>query len=288
MENNFHLTAIAFLEKELSELEAKRATLVSEIDIEIGKRQKLLEGHREIIRGSKNVSTSPELPKPSDELVVQAHEPVIPKNAFKNITIIEGIKKYLRMAQTGRSTREIADAFAKGGMKKANDKYLLDTIRTALRRRGERNGIVKVEDRWWLAEWPHTPKAQDTGADDSSSHHEPAPNHGIDSAALTSTTLPVASNSRTGNEAHSISALAFDEEGRPLSKTQRIKNIALSMEEEEISQPLVLVKVRELCPDLVYIDPTIVTKALRELEADGVLVQTQKARAKLPAMFRRV
>jgi hypothetical protein len=287
MDNNFHLTAITFLEKELSLLEARRAALVAEIDVEIDKRRKLIEGHRELARESDSANTSAATAEPSGHLAEQPQEPTIPRNAFKNISIIAGIKKYLKMAQTGKSTRQIADAFIKGGMKKSTDKYLLDTIRTALRRRGEKNGIVKIEDLWWLAEWPHTPKTHGAGVTrDNSSQVDIESENDSDSGMPDSTGRLTGNNGRESTPAITLSA--FDEAGKPMSKMQRIKNIVPFVEGDEVSQPLVMAKVRELCPDLIYTDPTIVTKALRELEEEGVLVEVQKARAKNPAVFRKV
>ncbi|MBV9927909.1 MAG: hypothetical protein JOZ96_23010 [Acidobacteria bacterium] len=93
-----------------------------------------------------------------------------------------------------------------------------------------------------------------------------------------------------GNDSRSAApfSLAYDESGKLLSKTQRIKNTVALMEEEFISQPVVMAKVRQLHPDLTFLDATVVTKALRELEDDGVLKEIQKARSKSPAMFRKV
>jgi ribosomal protein S25 len=83
-------------------------------------------------------------------------------------------------------------------------------------------------------------------------------------------------------------SLSYDESGKLLSKTQRIKNTVAIMEEDFISQPVVMARVRKLHPDLTFLDPTVVTKALRELEEGGVLKEIQKARAKSPALFRKV
>jgi hypothetical protein len=286
MENNFHLTAITVLEKEVSELEAKRAQLVAEIDVDIEKLRELIAGHRERVQAGKVAGTALALAQPSEEPTRESLEPEIPKNAFKSLTIIAGVKKYLKMAQVGKSTREIAEALVKGGKRKTADKYLLDTIRTALRRRAEKNGIVRIDSLWWLAEWPHTPQPHEGGqADDDFSEEETVPERSTRSEVPAPVdTLAVGSRAATAH----APLTAFDEAGKPMSKAQRIKSIVPLMEGDEVSQPLVITKVRELYPDLAYIDPTIVTKALRELEKDGVLVQVRPRRAKHPAVFRKV
>src|SRR5437016_5019834 len=52
---------------------------------------------------------------------------------------------------------------------------------------------------------------------------------------------------------------ATGEEGRHISKTERIKSVIPLVVGDEITQPKVMAKVREIHPDIAFVDPTVVT-----------------------------
>lgn len=97
----------------------------------------------------------------------QSDDVIVPKRAFKGMGMIDAVEKYLRMAKTGRTVRQIADGLREGGLE-TKSKHFTSTIRTSLKRIGQSHGIIHRGNSWWLAEWPHTPKEQEVNEEDES------------------------------------------------------------------------------------------------------------------------
>lgn len=149
-----HKRIIGLLEKELAGLDAEREAFLAQIDVRRNKLETLIEGHREMIdlfsgAGSFLVKKPEKEPEVINVLV---NEPPLGKHEFKGLTIIDATVKYLRMARKGKTPREIGEALIQGGRKANQTKYYFDSIRTALNRRGDKNGIVKIGEEWWLKE----------------------------------------------------------------------------------------------------------------------------------------
>jgi hypothetical protein len=118
------------IDKELAKIEAKRATL-----------QKTRVALRELIslNNPQTTSAGPEF--------------VIPKNAFKDMSIVEATKKYLNIMKVGRSTNQIAAALKEGGYK-TESKNFYDTVRSVLKSYKVPKGAFTYKDGLWgLAEW---------------------------------------------------------------------------------------------------------------------------------------
>jgi hypothetical protein len=127
---------LANIESEKHAIEAKEATL-----------RTLIASHRKL-----QALESGDSPPPS------TNEVVVPKRAFKNSkTMIAACKKYLSIAETGQTTRQISDGLLKGGFP-TKSRFLTANVRTALHRQGSVNGIVAAKGLWWLAEWSYTPQ----------------------------------------------------------------------------------------------------------------------------------
>lgn len=81
-------------------------------------------------------------------------------DAFFNLTLVEGAKKYLKMVgQPARSTQEIAQALHQGGLTNAS----MPSLAAVLLRAAKGRQVVKVgKSHWGLNEW--YPKKVETGA----------------------------------------------------------------------------------------------------------------------------
>lgn len=97
----------------------------------------------------------------------QSDDVIVPKRAFKGMGTIDAIEKYLRIAKTGRTARQIADGLREGGLE-TTSQHLTSNVRTSLKRIGKSRGFVQRGNSWWLAEWPHTPKEQEVNGNDES------------------------------------------------------------------------------------------------------------------------
>lgn len=142
---------LAYYEQQLANIEAKRAALLARIDAERVALQKLIDGHRELIALGADSDIASPAPRStgSDGLHIS-------KNTFRGMKALKAVRKYLAMTNTGQAISPICDALVEGGMKKT--KFFKDSVRSTLRRYGQKEGILNVEGLWWLEEWPHTPK----------------------------------------------------------------------------------------------------------------------------------
>jgi hypothetical protein len=82
--------------------------------------------------------------------------PAIHADTFFGLSIVEAAKKYLKMARRAQHTTAIADALAKGGLKRPED----GTLSSILVRAAKGREIIKVgKAMWGLSEWyPKPPK----------------------------------------------------------------------------------------------------------------------------------
>lgn len=165
MQNLDHKAIVDSLKEELEGLDAEREAFLARIDARRISLQRMIKEHTVYIdlwsgSGSFIVNKpQEEKEQPKVELNVVS-PPYIPADAFKGLSFIDATLKYLRMVQTGKTTRELGEAFIRGGRKPNKDyKLYLDGIRTALRRRGMKNGIIRIDEKWWLTEFvPSAPR----------------------------------------------------------------------------------------------------------------------------------
>jgi hypothetical protein len=77
-------------------------------------------------------------------------------DSFFGLSIIEGAKKYLKMVRRAQHTSAIADALARGGLKRPQE----STLSSLLVRAAKGREVMKVgKAMWGLAEWyPKAPK----------------------------------------------------------------------------------------------------------------------------------
>ena len=94
-----------------------------------------------------------------EAVLVRRDDVVVPKRAFKGMVMIEAIEKYIRMAKTGRTAKQIVEGLRQGNLD-TKSQHLSANVRTALKRQGPSRGIVRRSGMYWLAEWPYTPKEQ--------------------------------------------------------------------------------------------------------------------------------
>lgn len=148
MENNTpqegidHRPYLASLEEKLANIESERLALEAKESV----LRKSIASIRELIALESGEAV---FFKPDDV--------IIPKRAFKGMLVLDAVGKYLRMGKTGRTAKELGDALKQGGFD-TKSRFFNANVRTALKRQGEAHGIVKRGNRYWLAEWPHTPK----------------------------------------------------------------------------------------------------------------------------------
>jgi hypothetical protein len=76
----------------------------------------------------------------------------VPHDAFKGLNLLEAIKKYLRIAGTFQTTREIAKAVKEGGYE-STSKNFTNTVRTSLDRAREKGEIISEDKKWGLLGW---------------------------------------------------------------------------------------------------------------------------------------
>lgn len=84
------------------------------------------------------------------------HEVEVPAHAFAGMRIIEAVCAYLEMAKTGRTFAEIVAGLRQGNLQ-TTSKFFKDNVRTALRRQATRAGLIRINDLWWVRDWPQTP-----------------------------------------------------------------------------------------------------------------------------------
>ena len=78
----------------------------------------------------------------------------IPSDAFFGVSIVEATKKYLGMMKRPKTTQEIAAALVEGGYNHTSKNFYSTIFSVLARESGKPTGeIVKVNDRWGLAEW---------------------------------------------------------------------------------------------------------------------------------------
>jgi hypothetical protein len=156
-----HQAFIASLEEEKAGLDAEIKAFLAKVEVRRTALERLIREHKkfvDLLSGAGDVLIDKSQKEP-EVIEVVVDSPPIPKNAFKGLSIIEAARKYLGMVKEGKTTRELGEAFIEGGRKAKPDKFYFDSIRTALNRRGKKNGIVKIGDQWWLDEFaPDKPR----------------------------------------------------------------------------------------------------------------------------------
>lgn len=149
-----HRAYLASLEEKLANIESERLAI---------------EATESVLKRS-IASTRELIALESGEVVFSKPDDVIiPKRVFKGMLVMDAIGKYLRMAKTGRTAKEIGDALKQGGFD-TKSQFFNANVRTALKRQGESRGIVKRGSTYWLAEWPHAPKESEA---DKTEHSQP-------------------------------------------------------------------------------------------------------------------
>ena len=78
---------------------------------------------------------------------------IIPKRAFKGLTVFSASLKYLKIAKQWSTVRQIVDGLMEGGIE-SKSKFLPANVRTELKRQGDQSGIIQVGNLWGLKEWP--------------------------------------------------------------------------------------------------------------------------------------
>jgi hypothetical protein len=147
-------SGIVLLEKELEVLKKKRAALVGQLDTDISELEQSIGQIRRVLSRQGGISanvhaTAPIAPAPEDGPYL-----AFERNVFKKQSVIQATLLYLEIVGEFSTVRDMAEAFVVGGMKSKMTRGFPDMIRTALRRRGAKNGIVKRSDgKWGLAKW---------------------------------------------------------------------------------------------------------------------------------------
>lgn len=85
---------------------------------------------------------------------VKPERPQFPRNAFKDLGIVEAAVKYLGIVKRPQTTREVVDALILGG-KKSDSKNFADMARVTLIKESEKEKPrIKWKDhKWELPEW---------------------------------------------------------------------------------------------------------------------------------------
>jgi hypothetical protein len=155
-----HAGIIASLEKEKADIEGRKAQLRAKFDqrmADLDKKATLIDEtigvHQKWQEHKQGSDTITFLTEYSVSEFLKKDEPPISRNAFKNLSVIEAVKKFLKMVKTGKTNPEICDALREGGIGIKRGRYLKDTVRTALRRRGEKNGIIRIGEKYWAVEY---------------------------------------------------------------------------------------------------------------------------------------
>lgn len=137
IENNYR-AALADCEKDLAGIDAELAALEE-------KRAKLRKT-RAALLDLLSLSDGSERAAPIDLVNV-------PKDAFSGLSIIESAKKYLTLAKSYRPTRDITNAFLRGGFK-SNAKDFRESVRTTLRdARFPKGPFVWHDEKYGLVDW---------------------------------------------------------------------------------------------------------------------------------------
>lgn len=128
----------------LADLERER----DELDMFIGyiKRKKLGQ-----VEGAFNAS-APGQNRPT--VVPSAATPTnLTSDAFFGLSLVDATKKYLAIAKSPKTSRQICDALLAGGFK-TTSKDFNNTVFSVLSREDKQEGVIaKVNNTWGLAEW---------------------------------------------------------------------------------------------------------------------------------------
>lgn len=126
----------------LADLETKRA----ELDAAIAAVKRIL-GHTDV--------SSPALAfgMAKAQIAVEVADS-LRDDSFFGLSLVDAVKKYLRMSKRKKSTKDIVDALEQGGFTHTS-KNFYGTVFTALSRDSEKAGseLVKVGKEWGIAEW---------------------------------------------------------------------------------------------------------------------------------------
>lgn len=141
-----HSPYLASLEEKLANIEAEKLA----IEAKEAALRRSIASIRELIA----LESGELVPSRSDGII-------IPKRAFKGLPMIDALEKCLKMVKTGRTVRQLADYLKEGGFSSVS-KFFVSNVRSALKRQGPVRGIVRRGNEYWLAEWPYTPKEQES------------------------------------------------------------------------------------------------------------------------------
>jgi hypothetical protein len=126
---------LAMLRPQLADLDAKRVTLAQTIT----SLQETVANYRKLLGIGNGNGASASIK--------------IPRNFFAGMSVIEAVKKYLRLVKMSQTNREIVEALKDGGFEAKSNRFV-DTVRTLLTRNAEQRGdLVWKDKKWELAEW---------------------------------------------------------------------------------------------------------------------------------------